>query len=347
MDFFAHQERARKQTTVLVVYFVAAVAGIIAAVYLASVLIFYFTQPGRPGAPPLELSFWDPQLLVYAVLGTLAVVLVGSLYKTAVLRRGGSAVAETLGGRLVDAGTRDPDERKLMNVVEEMAIASGLPVPKVYVLDHEPGINAFAAGHAPDNAAVAITRGGLSVLDRDELQAVIGHEFSHIHNGDMRLNLRIMGVLFGILCLAIIGRVLLYSRGGGRGRNPMMFLGLALIVIGAIGIFFGRLIQAGLSRQRELLADASAVQFTRNPAALSSALQKIGAVGSQLGSAHAGEASHMYFENGIGKPMFALMATHPPLEQRIRAIDPGWDGQFKPVTVPGAELSRGSSVPSG
>ena len=346
MEFFEHQARARKQTTVLVVYFVAAVVGIIAAVYLASLLIFYFTQPGRPGAPPPELALWNPQLLLYAVLGTLAVVLAGSLYKTAVLRKGGSAVAETLGGRLVDPGTLDPDERKLRNVVEEMAIASGTPVPKVYVLDHEPGINAFAAGHTPEDAAIAITRGGMSLLDRDELQGVIGHEFSHIHNGDMRLNLRIMGVLFGIVCLAVIGRVLLYSR-GGRGRNPMMFLGLALIVIGAIGIFCGRLIQAALSRQRELLADASAVQFTRNPDGLSSALQKIGGVGSKLESAHAEEASHMYFENGIGKPLFGLMATHPPLEQRIRAIDPGWDGQFKRAAAPGAALSAGSGVRSG
>jgi Zn-dependent protease with chaperone function len=344
MDFFKHQERARKQTTLLVVYFVAAIVGIIAAVYLASVLIFYFTQPGRPGAPPPELAFWNPRLLGYAVLGTLVVVLLGSLYKTAVLRRGGSAVAETLGGRLLDARTRDPEERKLMNVVEEMAIASGTPVPKVYVMDHEPGINAFAAGHRPDDAAVAITRGGMHLLDRDELQAVIGHEFSHIHNGDMRLNLRIMGVLFGILCLAIIGRVLLYSR-GGRGRNPLMFLGVALVGIGAIGVFFGRLIQAALSRQRELLADASAVQFTRNPAALSSALQKIGGVGSQLESAHAGEASHMYFENGIGKPLFGLLATHPPLEQRIRAIDPGWDGQFKSVQLPAADRSPDPATP--
>ena len=191
------------------------------------------------------------------------------------MAKGGSAVAESLGGRLVNPNTTDPDERKLRNVVEEMAIAAGVPVPKIYVLDEEEGINAFAAGHTPSDAAIGVTRGCMNLLKRDELQGVIGHEFSHILNGDMRLNLRLMGIIFGILCLAVIGRVLLYTR-GGKDRNPLPLLGLALIVIGGIGVFFGRLIQAAVSRQREFLADASAVQFTRNPAGLSGALQKIG-----------------------------------------------------------------------
>ena len=227
-----------------------------------------------------------------------------------------------------------------------MAIASGVPVPKIYVLDDEKGINAFAAGHAPSDAAIGVTRGCMTLLNRDELQGVIGHEFSHILNGDMRLNLRLMGVIFGILCLAVIGRVLIYSR-GGRDRNPLMLLGLALIVIGAIGVFFGRLIQAALSRQREFLADASSVQFTRNPAGLSGALQKIGGAGSQVESAHAGEASHMFFGNGLGKPFLGALATHPPLDERIRAIDPGWDGKFKTasVTAVEAESSRGPAKP--
>jgi hypothetical protein len=187
----------------------------------------------------------------------------------------------------------------------------------------------------------------MTLLNRDELQGVIGHEFSHILNGDMRLNLRLMGIIFGILCLAVIGRVLIYSR-GGRGRNPLMLLGLALIVIGAIGVFFGRLIQAALSRQREFLADASAVQFTRNPAGLSGALQKIGGTGSKVESAHAGEASHMFFGNGMGKPFLGALASHPPLDTRIRAIDPGWDGKFKTANVKAvaAESSRGPAIPA-
>jgi Zn-dependent protease with chaperone function len=209
-----------------------------------------------------------------------------------------------------------------------MALAAGVPMPQVYVLDQDAGINAFAAGHSPEDAAIGITRGGMTLLTRDELQGVIGHEFSHLLNGDMRLNIRIMGVLFGIVCLTVIGRVLLYARGGNRGRAPMLLLGVALLVIGALGVLFGRLIQAALSRQREMLADASAVQFTRNPAGLAGALRKIGRVGARIDSPHAGEVSHMFFENGLGKPVFGWLATHPPLAERIRALDPGWDGSF-------------------
>ncbi|MCF7733086.1 MAG: M48 family metallopeptidase, partial [Akkermansiaceae bacterium] len=348
MDFFEHQDKARKQTKVLVIYFGIAVLCIIASVYIASLLVFFGANAKQPpGVPPPELVLWDPQLFLYVLLGTLGVVLIGSLYKTAALAKGGSAVAEALGGRPVNSNTTHPDERKLRNVIEEMAIAAGVPVPKIYVLDDEKGINAFAAGHAPGDAAIGVTRGCMTLLSRDELQGVIGHEFSHILNGDMRLNLRIMGIIFGILCLAVIGRVLIFSR-GGRDRNPLMVLGLALIVIGAIGAFFGRLIQAALSRQREFLADASAVQFTRNPAGLSGALQKIGAASSKVESAHAGEVSHMFFGNGMGNPLLGALATHPPLGQRINAIDPGWDGKFKQAGAKAdeAESSREAAKPT-
>ncbi len=344
MDFFAHQDQARKNTKLLVAYFLIAVAGIIASVYFASLLIFYGSQfQQQSGGPAPALALWNPQLFLYVVIGTLGVVAIGSLYKTAALAKGGSAVAESLGGRLIKPNTTDPDERQLRNVIEEMAIASGVPAPEIYVLEDEDGINAFAAGHTPSDAAIGVTRGCMTLLSRDELQGVIGHEFSHILNGDMRLNLRLMGVIFGIVCLTVIGRILLYSRGGrGRDRNPMMFLGLALIIIGAIGVFFSRLIQAALSRQREFLADASAVQFTRNPAGLSGALQKIGGTGSRLVSAHAEEASHMFFSNGLGKSLFGMLATHPPLEARIRAIDPEWDGEFRHGDAPAvaAESAR-------
>lgn len=348
MDFFEQQDKARKNTKLLVVYFAIAVVCIIASVYVTSLLIFYGTNSRQPpGVPPPPLVLWDPELFLYVVLGTLSVVVIGSLYKTAALAKGGSAVAEMLGGRLVSPNTSHPDERKLRNVIEEMAIASGVPIPKIYVLDDEDGINAFAAGHSPSDAVIGVTRDCMTWLTRDELQGVIGHEFSHILNGDMRLNLRLIGVLFGILCLAVIGRVLLYSRSRSRDRNPLMLLGLALIVIGAIGVFFGRLIQAALSRQREFLADASSVQFTRNPAGLSGALQKLGAAGSKVESVHAGEASHMFFSNGLGTPFLGLLATHPPLAERIRAIDPGWDGTFRQsgVNTVAADSSREPGQP--
>ncbi len=261
---------------------------------------------------------------------------------------GGSAVAESLDGRLIASNTNDPDERKLLNVVEEMSIASGVPMPKVYVLDNEDGINAFAAGHTPSDAAVAVTRNCMTKLSRDELQGVIGHEFSHILNGDMRLNIRLIGILFGIFCIATIGRILLYTRSSNsRDKNPLPIIGLLLLVIGSLGVFFGRLIQAAVSRQREFLADASSVQFTRNPAGLSGALQKIGGYGSLMESPHASDASHLFFASGLTDSFFGAMATHPPLDARIRAIDPNWDGKFHRLpddTAENLHLSRNAAA---
>jgi Zn-dependent protease with chaperone function len=334
MDFFEHQDKARKNTKLLVFYFIIAVVLIIAAVYFASLLVFAGVSANaqRHGAAP-QITLWNPKLFMYAALGTLAVVACGSAFKISQLASGGGAVAQSLGGRLLAPNTTDPDERKLLNVVEEMALASGVAVPQVYVLDREMGINAFAAGHSPSDAAIGVTRGCMQLLKRDELQGVIAHEFSHILNGDMRLNLRLMGIIFGILCLAVIGRILIYTRGR---KNPLPLLGLALILIGWVGVFFGRLIQAAVSRQREFLADAAAVQFTRNPSGLSTALQKIGGLahGSRLESPHATEASHMFFGNGLREVPFSGLATHPPLEQRIRAIDPSWNGEFPRPAMP-------------
>ena len=340
MDFFERQDKARRNTKLLVFYFVVAVVLIIASVYFATLLIFQGATTYRHQGEVPIFALWNPKLFLLAAGGTLAIITCGSLFKTAQLSSGGSAVAESLGGRLVDSNTHDPHERKLLNVVEEMAIASGVPTPQVYVLDDEQGINAFAAGHTPNDAAIGVTRGCIATLKRDELQGVIGHEFSHILNGDMRLNLRLMGIIFGIVCLAVIGRVLLNTRGGSsKEKNPLPLLGLVLLILGWVGVFFAQLIQAAVSRQREFLADASAVQFTRNPDGLSGALQKIGAVheGSRLETEHAQEASHMFFGNALKSSLFNAFATHPPLEERIRAIDPNWDGKFPSPAVADAE----------
>ena len=338
MDFFERQEKAHRNTKLLVAYFVIGVTLLIVAMYLASLVIFagVSSRHHHYYDDQVQFALWNPRLFFGVVAGTLAIIIIGSSFKTAQLAQGGSAVAEMLGGRLVNSNTTDPDERKLMNVVEEMSLASGVPVPHVYVLDDEKGINAFAAGHSTSDAVVTVTRGCMKLLTRDELQGVIGHEFSHILNGDMRLNLRLMGVIFGILCLAVVGRVLLQLRGGNsRNRSALPLFGLVLLALGWIGVIFGRLIQAAVSRQREFLADASSVQFTRNPAGLSGALQKIGGLsyGSKLEAAHADEASHMFFSNGVGSSLFGLMETHPPLEERIRAIDPGFDGNFPRVSI--------------
>jgi Zn-dependent protease with chaperone function len=335
VDFFERQDKARRNTKLLVFYFVLAVLSLLLAVNVAVSLIF--TAFGNYGlmirglspvssANELSLPWSQAELLFWVTIGTLVVILIGSVSRTLQLARGGSAVAELLDGRLINPNTSDADERKLLNVVEEMSIASGVPVPQVYVMDGEAGINAFAAGHSASDAAVSVTRGCMKLLSRDELQGVIGHEFSHTLNGDMRLNLRLMGLVFGILCLAVIGRVLVRAR---RTKYPMPLVGLALIVIGWAGVFFGRLIQAAVSRQREVLADASAVQFTRNPAGLAGALKKILIYGSRINSPHAEEASHLFFANGLGNSLFS---THPPLTERIRALRPSFEKKLPRVT---------------
>jgi Zn-dependent protease with chaperone function len=344
VDFFERQDKARRNTTFLVFYFLAAVVLLIVAVYAAVALIFTFTEE--------SFSWAQPELFFGTALATLAVISIGSVGKTMSLASGGRAVAELLDGRLVNPSSIDIHERKLLNIVEEMAIASGVPVPQVYVMDGEAGINAFAAGHSASDAAISVTRGCITMLSRDELQGVIAHEFSHLLNGDMRLNLRLMGLIFGILCLTVIGRVLLHTRGK---KNPLPLLGLALIIIGWVGVLFGRLIQAAVSRQREFLADAAAVQFTRNPGGLAGALKKIGGLseGSKLESPRAEEASHLFFANGVRSSFFGF-ATHPPLVERIRALDPTFDGDFPSVVTeaidsasppPSPPLSRAQPPP--
>jgi len=334
MDFFQRQDNARRQTKRLIAYFAMAVASIVLMIYgVAVFLMFYFNakQSHHHYADTSTVTLWQPGLFAMVALGTLAVIFCGSAWKTMALASGGSAVAESLGGRLVNPNSSQPDERKLLNVVEEMSIASGVPMPQVYVLENEDGINAFAAGHSTSDAAIAVTRPCIVKLTRDELQGVIGHEFSHILNGDMKLNIRLIGILFGIFCIATIGRILLNTRGGSRDKNPLPLVGILLLIIGSLGLFFGRLIQAAVSRQREFLADASAVQFTRNPGGLSGALQKLGGYGSEVHSPNASDASHLFFGNAMTSSFMDAMATHPPLEQRIRAIDPKWDGKFQRV----------------
>ena len=320
MNFFEHQAKARSSTTRMVVLFALAVGGIVLAVDLA-VLLLLGTQLGSVGGVV--------GLLLVSTVGTLAVIGLGSMYRLASLRDGGESVALQMGGTEIPENTSDFQLRRLRNVVEEIAIASGVPVPKLYVMEHEAAINAFAAGYSPSDAAVAVTRGALDRLNRDELQGVIAHEFSHILNGDMRLNIRLMGTLFGIMMLSIVGqRVLMYGRGGGKNGGAILGVALVALVVGSIGAFFGRMIKAGVSRQRELLADASAVQFTRQTAGLAGALKKIGGLheGSQLtDKAKTEEVSHMLFGEGLS--MSGMFATHPPLLDRIRLLEPSFNAQ--------------------
>jgi len=333
MDFFESQENARSKTVLLTAYFFLAILFIIVGIYIA--IFIAWTRYDKS-----VTSFWHPELFIWTALGVIIIVLIGSISKILTLSKGGESVAQMLGAVPVDPNTQNPNERRLLNVVDEMAIASGVPVPQVFLLQNEDGINAFAAGFTPGNAIIAVTRGCMIRLTRDELQGVVAHEFSHILNGDMRLNIQLMGIIAGILIIGIMGRAIVggtssKSSSGkkGGGASIIVIIGLIIMAVGYIGVFFGKLIKSAVSRQREYLADASAVQFTRNPIGIAGALQKIGNIktGSRISNAHAEEASHLFFGNGLGKPFLKLLSTHPPIEERIRRIDPSFIlNEYKP-----------------
>jgi len=342
MNFFRRQAETRRLSRWLVLLFILAiVACVIAVDFVVVTAATFLSQDGLATAPPAEGLWFQqyPGLVALSSFVVLGVIGCSSLIKSSQLSAGGSVVAQSVGGTRVTADTNDPLRRRLLNVVEEMAIASGVPVPAVYVLEREAGINAFAAGHNPSNAAIAVTRGALTTLSRAELQGVIAHEFSHVLNGDMRLSTRLIGWLFGLMVIAIIGRfVLRHAPRGGGGRKGggaivvILAVAFAVMILGYIGLFFGRLIQAAVSRKRESLADASAVQFTRDPAGLRGALVKIGAlgVGSRFQDTDAEEVAHLLFAAGVER----AFATHPPLEERIREIDPSFrPGEFEAMRI--------------
>ncbi|MFO7982550.1 MAG: M48 family metallopeptidase [Desulfuromonadales bacterium] len=332
-DFFQRQDEARRKSRRLVQLFAAAVIVIIVCVFLVTRSL-YLVQTAGDAGPHLR-SFWDLPFFLAVAAMTLTVILGGSAYKIARLRDGGRRLAEMFGGAPVDPGTKGPQERLLLNVVEEMAIASGMPVPDVYVLERERGINAFAAGFGIDDAVICVTRGALELLDRDELQGVIAHEFSHILNCDTLVNIRLLGWLHGILLISLLGEGMI--RGLGRTRTfkggAFIVLGFALYLVGSLGVFFGKLIKSGVSRQREYLADASAVQFTRHPDGLAGALKKVGGLvgAGRIRHPKVSEASHMYFCNGLRESWTASTTTHPPLFERIIRLEPAFDGVFPAV----------------
>lgn len=353
--FFQRQAHARRNTGLLIVLFLTAVTLITLAVCLVGYLVT------RSQTSALPFHYWLTSS--HGLTTALAVVLligVGSLVRWADLAGGGSRVAKMVGARPIEPDTNDPEERKLRNIVEEMAIASGVPVPDLYVMDNETSINAFVAGYTPGEAVMVVTHGALTHLTRDELQGVVGHEFSHILNGDMRINVRLIALLAGILMLGQIGQFLLragfYS--GGRSRNrdgraqaAIGLIGLALMIIGYVGVFFGRLIQAAVSRQREMLADASSVQFTRNPEGIGSALFKIGMKGGYLDTtSHASDMNHMCFGESARMKFSTLLASHPPINERINAIQPGMLARLRSRlrdTEPSQKQRQNTARPAG
>ena len=341
MNFFEAQDSARRSTTLLILLFVLAIGFLLA---LSNFLIFEFLYFAEYQTLTLSLSqldlVFDADLCIVLSAAILLFIILGSVYKLLQLSAGGSVIAQHLGGVIIPRSSSDPLHKKILNIVEEMAIASGTPVPQVYILN-EPGINAFAAGWKTTNVVIGITQGALERLTRDELQGVIAHEFSHIFNGDMRLNIRLIAILHGILMIGMLGRMILRSlryvrtsrnsKGGGQAILVVLGIGGALAVVGYSGTFFGNWIKSLISKQREYLADASAVQFTRSSEGIANALKKIGGAipGSALLAASVDEYSHAYFAKGdTGALSLFSFSTHPPLKQRIFRIQPGWDGKY-------------------
>ncbi|HQQ62230.1 MAG TPA: M48 family metallopeptidase [Pseudomonadales bacterium] len=359
MNFFESQDKARRKTGLLVFLLVLAVLCLIGMTQLLVMAVMNYASHSTRvfGSGQFWHGFTWP-MLAYITVGITSVVTLASIYKMTQLSAGGSAVAEMLGGELLERSSTEMHERRILNVVEEMAIASGVPVPPVYIIE-DASINAFAAGHDRKDVAICITRGLVQLLNRDELQGVIAHEFSHIFNGDMKINLRLIGILHGILFIGLIGRTMLdgtsrtrvsWSSRDNRGTGPLLMLGVGLLVIGYAGTFFGNIIKAAISRQREFLADASAVQYTRNPGGISGALKKIGGYshGSFITHPNATQVSHLFFANGIYSPssFFSLFATHPPLEERILAIEPRWDGDFPVIDANSVAVEKTPIDPS-
>jgi Zn-dependent protease with chaperone function len=336
-DFQAQQARVRRASVLFVLAFLAMAAAI--GVVVGVIAGFAFAPDGPRGqtagmAGPAALQI-DPGLAAGAAAITMAVIVGVALIRLVAFSGDGARVAQALGAEEVTDDTRNPYKRRYLNVVEEMAIAAALPRPRTFVLKHEDGINAFAAGHDPERAAVGVTHGALAKLTRQELAGVVGHEMAHIRNRDSRLNMRLMAMVYGLVALYVLGRGFLYAmafrrrRGGGRGAAPILPIGLALFVLGLLGALFGRILQSAVSRRREYLADATAVEFTRNPVGLANALKKIGATqpGSRVNNSHAEEARHMFFAQASAS-VAGLFATHPPLIERIRALEP----DFEPET---------------
>lgn len=352
MDFFESQESAKRSTWKLYLLFGLAILSLVVVTNFLIMFVFGFAATEMTSmAGTQQMRFdWNQFLIVGAAVT--GVVFFGSLYKIRSLSGGGSRIAEMLDGKLLLGGGENLKEQQVLNVVEEMAIASGVPVPPVYLLD-EQGINAFAAGYSPADAVVGISAGAVQTLSREQLQGVIAHEFSHILHGDMRINIRLIGVLHGILILGIVGRGLLYSRSRVRssrskGQGAQVAIGLGLVVIGYIGVFFGNLIKAAVSRQREYLADASAVQFTRNPEGIAGALMQIAQHSGRSYLSHpaSSEINHTLFEESAPSFLSSMYATHPPLEKRIGAILPNWDGGFELLKKPEPDVASSNQNPN-
>lgn len=344
MDFFQSQDVARKNTKKLILLFVLAILTLVVLTNILFMVVFgYLDKVDSDGLSlTIEqiLQQFNGSIFLIVGAGVVSIITIASISKLISLSGGGTKILEMMDGEIVVSDSGDENKQMLLNVVEEMAIASASPVPLVFLLK-EPGINAFAAGHSSADAVIGVTRGAIELLSRDQLQGVIAHEYSHILNGDMRLNIRLIGILHGILMIGMIGYFILRTSSereytsdtNSKNSGAFLAFGYGLVILGYAGTFFGNWIKAAVSRQREFLADASAVKFTRNPDGIGGALKCIGAVeqGSLLKNPHAAAISHTLFSEGIRSFFSSLFATHPPLQQRIKRILPDWNGDFEYV----------------
>lgn len=377
MDFFTAQDQARQATRRLVLVFMVLVTALVGLTCVLVTFVFFLGTGRRDDTAKLDfvsyfLGHLDTSLVTALVV--VSGIAVAMLLRKAQLAEGGHVIARLVGGERISAGLGNSEELlsrypisrerlvRALNVVEEMAIASGVPVPPVYLIPGD-GINAFAAGYASHDAVIGLTVGAIQQLDRDELQGVVAHEFSHILNGDMRLNIRLMVMMFGLTCIAEVGRFLLrHGRSSSsRDSNAFALLGLGLLVIGYTGVFFASLLRAAVSRQREFLADASAVQFTRSNEGIAGALFKIGSLGSRLKIAEHDDVRHFFFSDASLSQFnghFGWWDSHPPLEQRIAVLVPAWrTGQPLPfqrrqrsddsAETPTRDSATTSSLPQG
>jgi Zn-dependent protease with chaperone function len=344
MRFHTHQMEARKLSRRLVVLYVLAFVATVAVISfgIAFVLIILKLAFDPHSAGPvswqrLSSMLFDQRFVIaFAALAVPLLIALPAWSRARELKRGSSRLLAWLGAKPLPRGSTDPDHQRLRNVVEEMSIASGIPTPSIHVFEHEDGINAMAIGFDPSHAALAVTRGCLLLLDRDELQAVVAHEFSHILNGDMRLNTRMLAPLYGLIWLSAVARYLSFGKPGAMQRSnqggkkeftgiPHFWsLTIPVWLLGAAGAFCSRAIKASTFRQRERLADASAVQFTRQTQGIAGALKKMAALGlgARFTRAYPEDASHMLFGDGLGAGRW--LSTHPPVLERIRAVSPGF-----------------------
>ena len=347
MDFFSRQNDAQARSRAFFTAFFPAVFLAVVILYfvITACMVTMGILPSIIYGYPQKILSLRPFLIVGSVISGIIFFISWRTIRT-IKKGGGAYIAQVMGGELLET-PKDLKETQIINVVEEMAVASGLPRPRIYIFPNEFSINAVTAGLDHDDAIIALTCGAVTHLSRDELQCVVAHEFAHILNGDYALNLTMAGWLSGLLFFSVKGLELLsvtsdaankYINNTKQGDVGALLLitivGVILYVGGGIGKLGAELVQAAISRQREYMADAFAVQFTRNPASLAGALKKIAGY-PRRGTIKNSRALMMksFF---IASPTQSqdLWQTHPPLEERITTLDPHWDGKIVPIELP-------------